>query len=148
MTGRSREGREINYLVYSAPLHDQQGKVQYALEMSLDLTERKNLEKKLQINQIILQSIIDHSLCGIMALDQQGQGQIFNPLAARISGYDSSEISTIQEAAHLLPKKIAEIITSLLEDKKIKNPHFLFWPEIWLRLKKAKRFPSVFRSCL
>ena len=40
-TGVDRHGRTCHYVVHLAPLHDDQGKVKYVIEMTTDLTETR-----------------------------------------------------------------------------------------------------------
>jgi PAS domain S-box-containing protein len=45
-TGVDRHGRRCHYVVHSAPLKDSQGRVQYILEMTTDLTESRHWQRE------------------------------------------------------------------------------------------------------
>ncbi|MBU1205964.1 MAG: PAS domain S-box protein [Proteobacteria bacterium] len=115
--GRSKDGQEIYYLVYSAPIHTRQGKIQYALEMSVDLTDRKSLEKKLLANQDFLNNLIENSFCGIVALDSRGKVIVFNRSAEQIFGYKAAEVIGSKNVERFFPRKISQNVLSILENK-------------------------------
>ncbi len=139
--GRTKEGQDIYYLVYSAPIHNRKGEIQYALEMAIDLTERRILEKKLQANWFFLQNIIDFSPCAILAINEGGEVIFFNRLAREILGYLPSEIKHIYELETLFPKKIFAVIKNLLESRNLHDFSFPIAQETWLRSKMGEKVP-------
>lgn len=143
-TGRSKDGQEIRYLVYSAPIHDSQGNVCYAMEISFELTERKNLERKIRDQQHLLQSITNYSFCGIIALDEQGKVTVFNPLAKRILGCSANETFSYRDLTYFFPKKISVLIQSLMAGKNRKDPCLPLQEDTWLRSKGGEKIPVCF----
>jgi histidine kinase len=144
--GRSRDGREVYYLVYSAPIHDRRRKVKYALEMSIDLTERKNLEKALHASQDFLNNLIENSFCGIMALDVQGRVIIFNRSAERIFGYGASEVIGTKDWQRFFPKNFSPKILSFLGGRSGKETLPADPQETCLRSKTGERLPLRFSA--
>lgn len=144
--GRSKDGGEVYYLVYSAPIHDRRGDVQYAMEMSIDLTERKKLENTLQASQDFLNNLIDNSLCGMVALDSRGRVIVYNRSAERIFGYPASEVVGSAELERFFPRKTSQKILSILEGKAGKEGLPTSPQETWLRSKEAERIPVRFSA--
>ena len=61
--GRDRHGNPIYYLVHLVPLPDPKGHIDYVVEMSIDVTERKQLEEDYHF-------LFDQVPCFISVLDQ------------------------------------------------------------------------------
>ncbi len=139
--GYSKEKKEIYYLVYCAPIHNKQGKIQYVLEMAIDLTERKILEKNLQRNWCFLRNIIDHSPCAILAINEQEEITVFNRLAEQILGYLPAEIRSLNELENIFPLKIFSTIKTLLANKSWPHSPFPLYQESWLRSKTGEKIP-------
>ena len=47
--GIDRNGREAHYLVHLAPVLDDEGRVVYVIEMSVDITETKRLKREYRV---------------------------------------------------------------------------------------------------
>ncbi|MBD3165713.1 PAS domain-containing protein [bacterium] len=63
-TGVDRNGRTCHYIVHTAPLKDENGVVQFILEMSRDITETKQFQREYDI-------LFDRVPCYISVLDRQ-----------------------------------------------------------------------------
>jgi len=144
--GRSKDGQDVYYLVYSAPIHDRRGNIQYAMEMSIDLTERKKLERTLQANQDFLNNLIDNSFSGVVALDSGGRIIVFNRAAEYIFGYRTSEVIGNTEVERFFSKKVFPKILSILEGKAGKATLPSSPQETWLRSKDGSKIPVRFSA--
>jgi histidine kinase len=106
-TGLTRKGDEIQYLVYTAPIFDAHGEVQYAIEMSVDLRETKRLERELRVSQEYLNNLVENSIHGILATDSSGRIIIYNRSAERIMGYEAKEVLGSRDLERFFPSEFA-----------------------------------------
>lgn len=79
---RCKDGSILCVEIHAKCLPD--GRVQASLR---DITERKRIEKALQDQTRILQSILDSMGDGVAVTDETGEFTIFNPAARRITGF-------------------------------------------------------------
>ena len=62
-TGVDRHGRHCHYVVHSAPLKDSQGRVQYILEMTTDLTESRHWQREYDL-------LFERVPCYVLVIDR------------------------------------------------------------------------------
>jgi histidine kinase len=146
--GLSREGKEVYYLVYTAPVLDSHGEVRYAIEMSIDLTERKHLEKELRASREFLNNLIDNSIHGIVAVDARGRVIVFNSAAESILGYRAAEVMGTMELERLLPREFTRRIQRELEQDSAEEPVREVAHETWLRSKTGEAIPVSFAGVI
>ncbi len=78
---RSVDGRD--YEILSAPLTDPDGVVDKAIEVVLDITDRKQIEKALQKSKAILKAIFDSLPFDVFALDSNNRYFLQNPICKK-----------------------------------------------------------------
>jgi PAS domain S-box-containing protein len=61
----SLSGKKVNTLVYTAPIHDEDGNVKYVMEMSSDITPIRELQSQLESMGILISSI-SHGIKGML----------------------------------------------------------------------------------
>jgi PAS domain S-box-containing protein len=144
--GKTKDGREIYYLVYAAPIFDSRGKVRYALEMSLDLTEKKSLEESFQASREFLDNLVENSMQGIAAADASGRLIVFNQAAERILGFQASEMIGRSNLETFLPRNLSRKIMNALGQKGGEKPLRAVDQEVCFRSKEGKRIPVRFSA--
>ncbi|MFN2425617.1 MAG: PAS domain S-box protein [Candidatus Binatia bacterium] len=77
-------------------LYDSEGQVRGYAKVSRDMTEQRRTE-------VVLQSIVNTAIDGIITIDQHGTIQTFNRSAEKIFGYDAAEV-TGQKINVLMPE--------------------------------------------
>jgi PAS domain S-box-containing protein len=142
--GRNKEGREVYYLVYAVPVHDPNGNIPYAIEMSIDLTERKNLEKALQASQEFLNNVIETSSHAIVAVDAMGRLVVFNRAAEILLGYAAPEVIGSPEVEKFFPRNFSRKILEAMSGELSKEGLKIMAQETFLPSKDGGRIPVLF----
>ncbi|MGQ9656068.1 MAG: PAS domain S-box protein, partial [Thermodesulfobacteriota bacterium] len=146
--GLNKKGKEIHYLVYTAPIFDREGEALYAIEMSVDLTVTKRLEKELRVSQEYLNNLVENSIHGIVATDATGKIIIFNRAAERIFGYDASQVKETRDLERFFPLEFVQMIWSGLRRGGPRRDLKMVAQETWLRSSNAERIPVRFSGVL
>jgi histidine kinase len=68
-TGRNRDGSKVHWIFKTSPIKNTQGQIVAVLEMSLDITERKELEEKLEKSERKYHDIFNHIPNPVFVLD-------------------------------------------------------------------------------
>ena len=86
--GLDFEGNPVSILTTKIPLHDEEGKVIGLVGIGRDITERKQVEEKLQLSDQILQRVS----ALVLVADSQGNIVYVSPSAKIILGYEPEEL--------------------------------------------------------
>ncbi len=146
--GLDKKGKEIHYLVYTAPIFDRDGDALYAIEMSVDLTVTKRLEKELRVSQEYLNNLVENSIHGIVATDATGKIIIFNRAAERILGYDASQVKGTRDLERFFPMEFVQMIWSGLLRGGAGRDLKMVDQETWLESSKGEKVPVRFSGLL
>jgi len=93
-TGRNKDGTLTHWIVKTAPLRDDQGEIIGALEMSLDITHKKELENKLAQSEKKYYAIFNNIPNPVFVLDVDTLVILdCNGRATRVYGYAYEELS-------------------------------------------------------
>jgi histidine kinase len=68
-TGRNRDGSKVHWIFKTSPIKNTEGQIVAVLEMSLDITERKELEEKLEKSERKYHEIFNHIPNPVFVLD-------------------------------------------------------------------------------
>jgi histidine kinase len=147
-TGITREAEEIQYLVYTAPITDRDGRVLYAIEMSVDLRKTKRLEKELRSSREFLDNLIENSIHGIVAVDDKERVIVFNRTAERLLGYEGSEVVGSMELERFFPWGFSRKIRAVLDGRLSAEEYKTVAQETWLHSKSGERIPVRFSSVI
>lgn len=93
-SGLSKNGHSIHWIVYTSPIKNYRGEIVAAMEMMVDITERKHLEDRLAASEQRYHAIFDSIPEAVFVLDAVTL-EIINcndPVLA-IYGYDSSALT-------------------------------------------------------
>ena len=146
--GKSKDGEEIHYLVYVAPIMDENGEPLYAIEMSVDLTKIRLLEKELQASREFLNNLVENSIHGIAAVDESGKIIIFNRAAERILGYPAPDVMGSGDYDRLFPRSFARIIHAAFEGKASESDLKIVAQETTIVSKLEERIPVRFSGVI
>lgn len=92
-SGTARDGTRHYWMFIASPIKNARGDVISAIEMSLDITERKRLEKRLAASERKYQSIFNNSPNPVFVLDESTLEIIdCNRSAATVYGFEKQEI--------------------------------------------------------
>jgi PAS domain S-box-containing protein len=76
----------------AAPVKDAQGRVVGAVLVFRDITKRRRAEQQLADHAARIESIVNHVIDGIIAIDENGIVEAFNPAAQKLFGYQAEEV--------------------------------------------------------
>lgn len=82
------DGSRVSFIPYPTPLHDSTGKLVGAINMLVDITERKKAEKALRHLAAIVETTDD----AVISRDVNGIITSWNPAAERLYGYTAQEV--------------------------------------------------------
>jgi len=92
-SGIGRDGVLHHWILIASPLKNSKGEVVSALEMSIDITARKQLEKRLATSEKKYQSIFNSIPNPVFVLDQETLDLVdCNPSVEAVYGYNKNEI--------------------------------------------------------
>ncbi|GAC1622965.1 MAG: hypothetical protein NVS9B13_16270 [Candidatus Acidiferrum sp.] len=94
----TREGNIRILHTKKIPLRDANGKPQFLLGISEDITERKRLEEERKHQQDILQSILGSMADGVVVADENGKFLVFNDSAEQMIGLGATDTTPSQWA--------------------------------------------------
>ncbi len=93
-SGINKDGTIAHWFVKTAPLRDEKGNVVAAMEMSLDISHRKKLEKKVKISEGKYQAIFKNIPNPVFILDKDHLSIMdCNDSALSVYGYDRDELT-------------------------------------------------------
>jgi PAS domain S-box-containing protein len=114
----ARDGREIPVDDSAAPIKDENGKVQGAVVVFHDFTERKRMEDELRQTNTFLRGILESSSSiSITSTTLDGTIQYWNSGAERLFGYSAVEIVGRQNIRILYPDDEPETTAAISEIK-------------------------------
>ncbi len=92
-SGLSKEGKPIHWIVYTSPVRDKQGTVVAAMEMMVDITWRKDLERQLAVSEHRYHAIFDSIPSAVFVLDRETLNILnCNESSRDIYGWDREEM--------------------------------------------------------
>ena len=99
----TKDGRLIDVQVDWNYKRDEQGRAIGFISVITDITERVTAARSLQKERESLQAVLDTAVDGIIAINEHGIIESYNPAAERIFGYSREEV-TGQNVAMLMPE--------------------------------------------
>ncbi len=95
-------------LTSKLPLKDQSGNINGLIGIGRDITERKQIEEKLQQERILLKTLINNHPDGIYVKDLETRKVISNPAHIELSGKKTEEEVIGTNDFELFPKELAQ----------------------------------------
>jgi len=123
--GLKVSGEEANYLSYTTPIVDENGQVRYAMIIAVDIGERVRLQRALDASEDFQANLIEHSIHGIVATDEQGHVNTYNIAAENLFGYAASEVIGDPDLDKYFPKPFVEMILACHLGRRIDEPRLI-----------------------
>jgi len=98
-----KNGKAVWIQATYTPIPDPKGKLLSIIEFATDISEEVENRRRLEMSEARTTAILNTVLDGIVAINQQGIIETFNPAAQRIFGYHSEEVIG-QNLKMLMPK--------------------------------------------
>ena len=104
------EGKDMLLNCSAAPMYDARGQIIGAVAVLRDVTERIQLERRLQYSERKLLSLVDANILGVAVADDQGKIREANDLLVQTLGYSREEMraETFHWHTHLTPPELRE----------------------------------------
>jgi PAS domain S-box-containing protein len=109
--GVSREGRSTPYLVFTAPLLQDDGEVTHVIEMALDMTEHQDLREQLSRANVMRLALVDSSPDAIMVFDENERFLLLNQAAESLLGYSRDQLIGHRAWQGLLPGEVRRLVS-------------------------------------
>jgi PAS domain S-box-containing protein len=109
--GVSRDGRSTPYLVFTAPLLQDDGEVTHVIEMALDMTEHQDLREQLSRANVMRLALVDNSPDAIMVFDEKERFLLVNRAAEKLLGYARDDLIGRRPWKGLLPEEVHGVIS-------------------------------------
>jgi len=103
-------GEEANYLSYTTPVVNEKGQVLYAMIIAVDIGDRVRLQRALAASEDFQSNLIENSIHGIVATDEQGRVNTYNIAAERIFGYPARDVVGDSDLDKYFPKPFVETV--------------------------------------
>ena len=81
---KTAKGEEIHFQITTVPLESENGEPEFVMEMAVDITKTRNLQKDLKIAHNFQSTMISESLDGIVAVDPNRKITILNSAASKL----------------------------------------------------------------
>lgn len=118
-------GEEANYLSYTTPVVNEKGEVVYAMIIAVDIGDRVRLQRALEASKDFQSNLIEHSIHGIVATDEQGRVNTYNIAAERIFGYPASDVVGDADLEKYFPKPFVETVLASYLGRKTDEPRMV-----------------------
>jgi PAS domain S-box-containing protein len=123
--GLKGTGEEANYLSYTTPIVNEEGRVLYAMLIAVDISDRVRLERALEASRDFQTNLIDNSIHGIVATDEHGRINIYNIAAQKIFGYSTAEVIGDTDLEKYFPRQFLEIVLAPFIGKESSEPRLV-----------------------
>lgn len=100
----NRQGEVEYHLRKMSPLYDEQGQLVWMIGYSVNITERKKFEEKIQLSEKRYRDLFNYSQALICTHDLEGNFLSVNPSMLEITGYEEHEIIGKNLKEFLLPE--------------------------------------------
>ncbi len=126
-TGLNKDGSEAHWIFRTSPIRNAQGEVVAALEMSLDITERKQLEEQLDKSERKYHEIFNHIPNPVFVLDYDSLEVVdCNESVTTVYGLQREEVLNRSFLERFLPEERAyyrDILRTITELNQVKHRH-------------------------
>ena len=112
--GLDKDGHRRSYLVSTSPLSKDGDDVEHVIEMSMDVTELEELSEELAREGRLRHIITDSALDALVACDESGVINVFNPAAEGLFGLAAEHVVGQRQIRDLLP---ADVIDAVIENR-------------------------------
>ncbi len=114
--GLTVSGEEANYVSYTTPIFDQNGKVIYAMVIAMDVGDKVKLQRELQVSKDFQTNLIENSIHGIVATDETWRIAIYNNAAQDLLRYRIEDVIGDTDLQKYFPQSFIEMILASQTD--------------------------------
>jgi PAS domain S-box-containing protein len=133
----ARDGQVKHVIQQGTPIYDRDGDIEALEGVVIDLTERVEANRDLQVEKDRAEQYLDVASSIILALDLQGRVSRFNRKGTLVSGYTESELSGLNWLdVMVLPEQVPEV--SSLVSRLVSGEQSLGYLEIDIRAKDGE----------
>ncbi len=114
------DGSRVSFVPYPTPLRDSSGKLVGAINMLVDITDRKRAEAQLRDREQRLSAFFSTAALGVAVLTPDARFEQVNDTFCRIVGYSRAELSQMDCAALTHPDDMAQMnqkLEALMADR-------------------------------
>ena len=120
-SGLNKDGSETHWIFRTSPIKNDQGEIIAAMEMSLDITQRKQLEEKLGKSEKKYHEIFNNIPNPVFVLDNDTLEIIdCNDSVEAVYGYDKNEILT-KSFSDLFPGEVRDQHNEMIKNSAVIN---------------------------
>ena len=124
--GYDKKGNKVVYMVTASPYSKEGSKVDYVIEMALDITKTFMLEEQLKEILELQEVIIQNAMDGIIASNEEGIITIYNPAAKKILKYPKRQVVGKMHEKEIYPPDFLNAVNKgltpvVLKESKIKD---------------------------
>jgi PAS domain S-box-containing protein len=109
--GVSRDGLSTPYLVFTAPLLEDDTRVTHVIEMALDMTDSQDLREQLSRANVMRLALVENSPDATMVFDKKGRCLLVNRAAEEILGRKSHELIGRRDWDGVLPMEAQRVLS-------------------------------------
>jgi len=110
--GYDKKGNKVIYMVTASPYSKEEGKINYVVEMAIDVTKAFLLEKKFKEISVFQEVIIQNAIDGIIASNEAGLISLYNPSAKKILKYPTNKILGKKREEEIYPPEFLAALES------------------------------------
>ncbi len=107
---RDIKGRTVELQVTTVPLGLSDEKLDFVMEMAVDVTQILKLEDELKIAHAMMQAMIATSIDGVIAVDENRRVVIFNPAARNLLDVPPGHPVTRDDLSAILPEDFMDMV--------------------------------------
>ena len=100
----SLNGETVHLHVITVPLKSEDGSFDTVMELAVDVTQTMKLEAGLRAANHYFEALIANSMDGIIAVNEKGKVNIFNPAARRLFRVPPSQVVSREDIVAMMPK--------------------------------------------
>ena len=131
--GVHQDGSPAYYVVNSSPLSRGREGVAHVIQMITDITPIHELERELRRTHDFYEALVRNSPSGIVAVDPEGNPEIFNPKARVLSGWSEEQLPTAAHLRRILPEEFYR--------PEVSREEAVAFPEISLSSGQGQQIP-------
>ncbi len=103
--GKTTTGVETQYYVNTTPLSVRDGNVSMVIEIATDISEIVQLHRELRLINDFFATLIQNSHAAVLAINDQGKTEIFNPAAKSMFGWTSFKKPVLNQIKNMMPEE-------------------------------------------
>jgi PAS domain S-box-containing protein len=117
--GVAADGSTTPYMVFTAPLLEDEGRITHVVEMALDLTEHQRLEERLRRADALREALVEATHDGILVVDEDRNVVVVNPAAEDLLGRSRDELTRRPLPEGVVPAELEAVLDGRAERQRV-----------------------------